>query len=46
MGIKEKIFNMEQLDREQIELILHTAKKEKYYQRDIKKVPTLRENQL
>ena len=39
MGIKEKdLLTMEQLDREQIELILHTAKEmKKYYQRGISK---------
>ncbi|NLO75764.1 MAG: aspartate carbamoyltransferase catalytic subunit [Clostridia bacterium] len=44
MGIKEKdLLTMEQLDREQIELILHTAKEMKsIIKRDIKKVPTLR----
>lgn len=44
MGLKEKdLLTMEQLDREQIELILHTAKEMKsIIKRDIKKVPTLR----
>lgn len=44
MGIKAKdLLTMEQLDQEQIELILHTAKEMKnIIKRDIKKVPTLR----
>lgn len=44
MGIKAKdLLTMEQLEREQIELILHTAKEMKnIMKRDIKKVPTLR----
>jgi aspartate carbamoyltransferase catalytic subunit len=44
MGIKAKdLISMDQLDREQIELILQTAKEMKtIIKRDIKKVPTLR----
>ncbi|MGI6587420.1 MAG: aspartate carbamoyltransferase catalytic subunit [Peptococcia bacterium] len=44
MGIKGKdLLTMDQLGREQIELILHTAKEMKsIIRRDIKKVPTLR----
>lgn len=44
MGIKNKdLLTMEQLDREQLELILHTAREMKtIIKRDIKKVPTLR----
>jgi len=44
VGIKAKdLLTMEQLEREQIELILHTAKEMKnIMKRDIKKVPTLR----
>ncbi|HHY05535.1 MAG TPA: aspartate carbamoyltransferase catalytic subunit [Clostridia bacterium] len=44
MGIKAKdLLTMEQLGREQIKLILHTAKEMKsIIKRDIKKVPTLR----
>ena len=44
MGIKGKdLLTMEQLDKEQIELILHTAREMKsIIKRDIKKVPTLR----
>jgi len=44
VGIKEKdLLSMEQLDKEQLELILHTAKEMKsIIKRDIKKVPTLR----
>ena len=42
MGIKAKdLLTMEQLGREQIKLILHTAKEMKsIIKRDIKKVPT------
>ena len=44
MGIKAKdLLTMEQLDREQLELILQTAREMKtIIKRDIKKVPTLR----
>lgn len=44
MGIKDKdLLTMEQLDREQLELIMHTAREMKtIIKRDIKKVPTLR----
>ncbi|HHX96623.1 MAG TPA: aspartate carbamoyltransferase catalytic subunit [Clostridia bacterium] len=44
MGIKAKdLLSMEQLSREQIELILQTAKEmKKIIKRDLKKVPTLR----
>lgn len=44
MGLKAKdLLTMEQLNRDEIELILHTAKEMKnIIQRDIKKVPTLR----
>jgi aspartate carbamoyltransferase catalytic subunit len=44
VGIKDKdLLTMEQLDREQLELIMHTAREMKtIIKRDIKKVPTLR----